>query len=78
MDEPVAGMGPEETESTALMVDEILGKGITVMFIDHDMNFVKRIAQTITVLHYGKVFAQGTHEEIENNEDVKEIYLGKV
>lgn len=78
LDEPAAGMGPEETESTALMVDEILGKGITVMFIDHDMNFVKRIAQTITVLHYGKVFAQGTHEEIENNEDVKEIYLGKV
>lgn len=78
LDEPAAGMGPEETESTALMVEEILASGVTVLFIDHDMNFVKRIAQTITVLHYGKVFAQGTHEEIENNEDVKEIYLGKV
>lgn len=78
LDEPAAGMGPEETESTAQMIDSLLETGLTILFIDHDMNFVKRIAQTITVLHYGKVFAQGTHEEIENNEEVKEIYLGKV
>jgi len=78
LDEPAAGMGPEETERTAQLVDELQRSGITILFIDHDMNFVKRIAQTITVLHYGKIFEQGTHEQIENSEAVREIYLGKV
>lgn len=77
LDEPAAGMGPEETEFTAQLVKKINAQGITIIFIDHDMNFVRRIAQRVTVLHYGKIFAEGSLEEIEQNEGVKQIYLGE-
>ena len=69
-------MGPEETAYTAQLVKDIHAQGITIIFIDHDMDFVRRIAQKVTVLHYGEVFAEGSLEEIENNEGVKRIYLG--
>lgn len=78
LDEPAAGMGPEETEFTAELIRTLNKEGITILFIDHDMDFVRRIAQQVTVLHYGKVFAEGTLAEIESNEDVIKIYLGKV
>jgi branched-chain amino acid transport system ATP-binding protein len=78
LDEPAAGMGPEETEFTAQIVKRINTAGTTIIFIDHDMDFVARIAQKITVLHYGRVFAEGTIDEIRKNEDVVKIYLGKV
>ncbi|MFM9279319.1 ABC transporter ATP-binding protein [Paenibacillus jiagnxiensis] len=78
LDEPAAGMGPEETEFTAELVKQLNATGITILFIDHDMEFVRRIAQSVSVLHYGKPFAEGTLEEIEANEDVVRIYLGKV
>lgn len=78
LDEPAAGMGPEETEVTAQLIHELHESGITILFIDHDMDFVKRIAQRITVLHYGAIFEQGTAEQIENSSAVREIYLGKV
>lgn len=77
LDEPAAGMGPEETEFTAQLVRKLNNEGITVLFIDHDMDFVRRIAQKVTVLHFGKVFAEGTISEIESNEEVVQIYLGK-
>lgn len=76
LDEPAAGMGPEETEVTAHLVKKINQTGITIIFIDHDMDFVRRIAKRVTVLHYGKVFAMGPLNDIENNESVKQIYLG--
>lgn len=76
LDEPAAGMGPEETEATAQLVKRINESGITVIFIDHDMNFVRRIAKRVTVLHCGKLFAEGSMEEIEAHEGVKRIYLG--
>lgn len=76
LDEPVAGMGPEETEFTAQIIKKINDSGITIIFIDHDMEFVRRISQKITVLHYGKIFAEGTIDEIESNEEVIKIYLG--
>lgn len=76
LDEPVAGMGPEETEFTAQIIKKINDSGITIIFIDHDMEFVRRISQKITVLHYGKLFAEGTIDEIESNEEVIKIYLG--
>lgn len=77
LDEPAAGMGPEETEFTARLVRKLNQEGITVLFIDHDMDFVRRIAERVTVLHFGKVFAEGTISEIESNEEVIQIYLGK-
>lgn len=76
LDEPAAGMGPEETESTARLVKRINEEGMMIIFIDHDMDFVRRIAKRITVLHHGKLFAAGSMSEIENSEDVKQIYLG--
>ncbi len=76
LDEPAAGMGPEETEFTAQIIHKLSEKGITIIFIDHDMGFVRRIAQKVTVLHYGKLFAEGTIDEIETNEEVIRIYLG--
>lgn len=76
LDEPAAGMGPEETEFTAQLVTAINESGITILFIDHDMDFVRRIAKRVTVMHYGKVFAEGTIDEIEANEGVIQIYLG--
>lgn len=76
LDEPVAGMGPEETEFTAQIIKKINDSGITIIFIDHDMEFVRRISQKITVLHYGKLFAEGTIDEIESNKEVIKIYLG--
>lgn len=78
LDEPAAGMGPEETAFTAELVKELNKAGITILFIDHDMDFVRQIAKNVTVLHFGKKFAEGTINEIENNEGVKQIYLGNV
>ncbi len=77
LDEPAAGLGPEETEFTAKMIENLNSQGIGILFIEHDMNFVKRIAKDVTVLHYGKKFAEGNIEEIENNEEVIKIYLGQ-
>jgi len=78
LDEPAAGMGPEETKFTAEIVKRVNENGITILFIDHDMDFVEQIAKRVTVLHYGKVFAEGTMDDIRHNEEVAEIYLGKV
>lgn len=78
LDEPAAGLGPEETEFTAKIVKRIHEQGTTVIFIDHDMDFVAKLAKRTTVLHYGKVFAEGSFEEIHNNPEVMNIYLGKV
>lgn len=77
LDEPAAGMGPEETQFTAEIVKRINATGMTIIFIDHDMDFVEQIAKHVTVLHQGKIFAEGTMAEIRQNEDVAEIYLGK-
>ncbi|WP_138420469.1 ABC transporter ATP-binding protein [Aquibacillus sediminis] len=76
LDEPAAGMGPEETEFTAQLVRKLNKEGITILFIDHDMDFVRQIAQKVTVLHFGQKFAEGTISEIESNEEVVQIYLG--
>lgn len=76
LDEPAAGMGPEETAFTAELVKELNAQGLTILFIEHDMEFVREIANNVTVLHYGRKFAEGTIEEIVNHEGVKQIYLG--
>jgi branched-chain amino acid transport system ATP-binding protein len=77
LDEPTAGMGPIETETTARLVQSLNEQGMTIIVIDHDMAFVRRIARTVTVLHLGRLFAQGTIDEIEANDDVTAIYLGR-
>ena len=78
LDEPAAGRGPEETAFTAELVNELNATGLTILFIDHDMDFVRQIAQKVTVMHYGRKFAYGTVDEISNDPGVKQIYLGNV
>ena len=60
LDEPTAGMSPEETFKTGEMVVELNRDGMTVVVVEHDMAFVRQIARRVTVLHLGRVFAQGS------------------
>lgn len=76
LDEPAAGMGPAETEFTAELVRKLNREGVSILFIDHDMDFVRQIAEKVTVLHLGKKFAEGTIADIEANQRVVDIYLG--
>ena len=62
LDEPTAGMSPEETHLTGEMVQRLNAEGMTVLAIEHDMAFVRQVAQRVTVLHLGQVFAQGSIE----------------
>jgi len=77
LDEPTAGMTPEEAALTAEFVISLNAQGMTVIVVEHDMAFVRQIAQFVTVLHYGSIFAEGTLAEIEANSDVRRIYLGE-
>jgi urea transport system ATP-binding protein len=76
VDEPVAGMTAQETERTAELLTSLAGDR-TVVVVEHDMEFVRSIASTVTVLHQGAVLAEGTMSEIQNNPAVIEVYLGE-
>ncbi len=76
LDEPTAGMTPDETAATGEMVQALNRDGVTVLAVEHDMAFVRQIAHKVTVLHFGKIFAQGTIDEIVADERVAAIYLG--
>ena len=75
VDEPVAGMTPQEMEKTATLLQSLAGEH-SVVVVEHDMEFIRSIAQQVTVLHEGSVLAEGTMEEIQNNPQVMEVYLG--
>lgn len=75
LDEPTAGMSPEETEQTTQFLRE-LSKGITLLLIEHDMKVVMGISDRVIVLHRGKILADGSPREIQSNPDVQTIYLG--
>ena len=76
LDEPTAGMSPDETHATGEMVKRLNAEGMTVLAIEHDMAFVRQVARKVTVLHFGKIFAQGSMDEVVADERVAEIYLG--
>jgi branched-chain amino acid transport system ATP-binding protein len=76
LDEPTAGMTADETAATGEMVQALNREGVTVLAVEHDMAFVRQIAHKVTVLHFGKIFAQGTIDEIVADERVAAIYLG--
>jgi urea transport system ATP-binding protein len=75
LDEPTAGMTQAETHKTSQIVNNLKGRH-TIIVVEHDMAFVREIAEKITVLHLGQVLAEGNVEEIENNPKVREAYLG--
>lgn len=75
LDEPVAGMSVKERDQTADLLNRI-SKNRSVLVIEHDMEFVKKIAHKVTVLHQGKILAEGPMDKIQSNEKVIEVYLG--
>ena len=74
LDEPTSGMTADETYKTGEMIKTVM-KGKTVLVIEHDIDFVKQIANKVTVLNHGEILAEGSYEEITNNPDVVRVYL---
>ena len=75
LDEPIAGMSVRERELTAELLQRIC-KGRSVIVIEHDMDFVKRIAHKVTVMHQGKILAEGSMDKVQNDPKVIDVYLG--
>jgi urea transport system ATP-binding protein len=77
VDEPVAGMTHQEVEKTAELLKSLAGKH-TVVVVEHDMDFVRSIAQsTVSVLHEGSLLAEGSMQQVQNDPRVVEVYLGE-
>ena len=76
LDEPMAGMGPAESEEMVELIQQ-LRKDMAILLIEHDMDAVFQLADRITVLVYGKVFAQGTAAQIQHDPRVQAVYLGQ-
>jgi urea transport system ATP-binding protein len=75
VDEPVAGMTPQEIERTSGLLQSLAGKH-SVVVVEHDMEFVRSIAKRVTVLHEGRVIAEGNMDQVQNDPRVIEVYLG--
>jgi branched-chain amino acid transport system ATP-binding protein len=77
LDEPTAGMSPQETRHTIELIGRIVeSRGLSLLFTEHDMNVVFTIADRISVLHFGKIIASGTAEDVRADEEVRRVYLG--
>jgi urea transport system ATP-binding protein len=76
VDEPVAGMTPQEVDKTGEILTN-LAKTNSVVVVEHDMEFIRSIASKVTVLHEGSVLAEGSMKEIQSNEKVRKVYLGE-
>jgi branched-chain amino acid transport system ATP-binding protein len=76
MDEPFAGMNPEETNHMMDLTRKVRESGITIVLVEHDMKAVMGLCNYLTVLNFGKLLAEGTPDEIRNNDRVIEAYLG--
>lgn len=76
LDEPVAGMTDKETEKTGELLKKIV-LDRTVVVVEHDMEFVRNFASKVTVMHEGKLLKEGTMDEVQNDDRVVEVYLGK-
>lgn len=77
LDEPTAGMSPDETSQTAKVLHHLNETGLSVIVVEHDIAFVREVAKRVTVLHQGRVFADGPLDEITSRQDVRDIYLGR-
>ena len=75
VDEPVAGMTPQETERTAELLQSLKAEH-SLIVVEHDMDFVRSIANRVTVLHEGRVLAEGDMSQVQNDPLVVDVYLG--
>jgi urea transport system ATP-binding protein len=76
LDEPIAGMSGLERTKTGELIQEI-SQSCTVLVVEHDMDFVRKFSTRVIVMHEGKVLSEGTMQEIQENEEVKNVYLGR-
>lgn len=77
LDEPAAGMNPQETDELTRQIQRLKGMGFTVLVVEHDMKLVMNICERITVLNYGKKIAEGCPREIQSHPEVIQAYLGR-
>lgn len=77
LDEPFAGMNPEETDRAVQMIDDIRKAGVTILLVEHDMRAVMRISDRIVVVNFGTKIAEGTPEHVRNDHSVIDAYLGR-
>jgi branched-chain amino acid transport system ATP-binding protein len=75
LDEPTSGMSRFESQSMIGLVKK-LSQRVTIVLIEHDIDFVMSLSDSIMVIHYGRKIAEGTPEEIARNQDVQDVYLG--
>jgi branched-chain amino acid transport system ATP-binding protein len=76
LDEPFAGMNPEETRHMMDLIRKVRESGITILLVEHDMQAVMGLCERITVVNFGRLLTEGTPDEIKTNKDVIEAYLG--
>jgi urea ABC transporter ATP-binding protein UrtD len=76
LDEPTAGMTNEETKQTANLIESMNASGLSIIVIEHDMDFIRDLDSRVTVLQSGSVLAQGDIDEVEADERVQEVYIG--
>ena len=77
LDEPAAGLDPEESDTLGSRFRDIVNHGISILLIDHDMNLVLKVCDFIYVLEFGQLIASGTPAEVRDNDDVIAAYLGE-
>lgn len=76
LDEPVAGMGRRETEKTEELLMKIK-KDCSIIVVEHDMKFAKHVSDSVTVFHEGRILAEGTMDQVQENQEVIDVYLGR-
>ena len=76
LDEPIAGMAGDERKKTGKLIEDIV-KTCSVLIVEHDMDFVRNFSTKVVVMHEGKVLCVGSMEEVQENEEVKNVYLGR-
>ncbi|PLX68334.1 MAG: ABC transporter ATP-binding protein [Denitrovibrio sp.] len=76
LDEPAAGLNLNEKENLAAMVKKIVGQGVNILMVEHDMQFISSLADYVICLNFGEVIGKGTYKEVRENKEVLRAYLG--
>jgi ABC-type branched-subunit amino acid transport system ATPase component len=77
LDEPAAGASSTELDRLVSLLQALRGKGLALLLIEHNLRFVRRVADEVTVLEAGRQIASGTLDEVSANENVRAAYLGR-